>query len=112
MSILIPVKMPKQKSIFIEITPCGGVNEIINPFLSVPIGLATELPPHGRLGDLDALIDVIEQIDWYHQAPNKEMVHGANSAEHQAWYKEQDIYEAIENAETIIPADPEGGDDG
>lgn len=38
------------------------------------------------------------------------MVHGANSFLHQAWYKEQDIYEAIENAETIIPADPEGGD--
>ena len=35
------------------------------------------------------------------------MVHGANSSLHQAWYKEQDIYEAIENAPTIIPA--EGG---
>ena len=75
---------------------------------SIVIGKAIELPPHGRLGDLDALIDVIEQIDWYHQAPNKEMVHGANSEEHQAWYKEQDIYEAIENAETIIPADQGG----
>lgn len=63
------------------------------------------VPPHGRLIDVDALTDAIESTDWYHQAPNKEMVHGANSAEHQAWYKEQDIYSALENAPTIIEAE-------
>ena len=60
------------------------------------------VPPHGRLIDADALTDAIDSTDWYHQAPNKDMVHGANSAEHQAWYKEQDIYSAIDNAPTII----------
>jgi len=66
------------------------------------------VPPHGRLIDADALTDAIDSTDWYHQAPNKEMVHGANSAEHQAWYKEQDVYATVENAPTIIPADKEG----
>ncbi len=66
------------------------------------------VPPHGDLIDRDALTDAIESTDWYHQAPNKEMVHGANSAEHQAWYKEQDIYSAIDDTPTIIPASEEG----
>lgn len=66
------------------------------------------VPEHGDLIDRDALTDAIESTDWYHQAPNKEMVHGANSAEHQAWYKEQDIYSAIDDTPTIIPADKEG----
>ena len=63
---------------------------------------------HGRLIDADALKDAIDSADWYHQAPNKEMAHGANSAEHQAWYKEQDIYSAIDDAPTITPADKAG----
>ena len=40
-------------------------------------------------------IDAIECVTWYHQNRNKDMVEGANSAEHQAWYKSQDIYEAL-----------------
>ena len=73
---------------------------------------AIEVPEHGRLGDLDALTDTIERTDWYHQSEEKNMVHGANSAEHQAWYKAQDVYVAIDNAPTVIPADKEGGADG
>ena len=42
-------------------------------------------------------IDAIELVDWYHQNRNKNMVSGANSDKHQAWYKSQDIYEALEN---------------
>lgn len=64
-----------------------------------------EIPPHGRLIDADALTEAMESTDWYHQAPNKEMVHGANSAEHQAWYKEQDVYAKIDAAPTIIEAE-------
>ena len=67
------------------------------------------VPPHGDLIDRDALTDAIERTDWYHQAPNKNMVHGANSAEHQAWYKEQDVYAAVDNSPTIIPAEEEDG---
>ena len=41
-------------------------------------------------------IDAIECVTWYHQNRNKDMVSGANSAEHQAWYKAEDIYDALE----------------
>ena len=55
-------------------------------------------------------IEAIELVDWYHQNSNKDMVHGANSDEHQAWYKAQDIYEALES---LPPADrPRGEFDG
>lgn len=51
------------------------------------------------MGDLisrqDA-IEAIEEIAWYHQNRNREMVSGANSTEDQAWYKSQDIYAALE----------------
>ncbi len=66
-----------------------------------------ELQPHGSLIDADALTNVIEDITWYHQNKNKDMVEGANSDEEQAWHREQDIYAAIEDAPTIIErADP------
>lgn len=41
-------------------------------------------------------IEAVENVTWYHQNCNKDMVEGANSDEHQAWYKSQDIYEALE----------------
>ena len=43
-----------------------------------------------------AAIDAIEEVDWYHQNKNKDMVSGANSSEHQAWYKADDIYKTLE----------------
>lgn len=46
--------------------------------------------------DRHNMIDAIETIDWYHQNKNGEMVHGANSKEDQAWYKAEDVYEAVE----------------
>lgn len=52
-----------------------------------------------RLIDADALEESIEQIEWYHLAGNGEMVQGATSGN--GWYKEQDIYNAIEDAPTI-----------
>lgn len=45
-------------------------------------------------------IDAIEHVTWYHQNRNGQMVSGANSDEHQAWYKAQDVYEAIEAVPT------------
>lgn len=47
-----------------------------------------------------AAIDAIEMVDWYHQNQSKDMVSGANSDEHQAWYKAEDVYEAIEAVPT------------
>ena len=41
-------------------------------------------------------IEAIENVDWYHQNRNKDMVSGANDDEHQAWYKADDIYKALE----------------
>lgn len=41
-------------------------------------------------------IEAIEIVDWYHQNKNKDMVSGANSNEHQAWYKADDVYKALE----------------
>ena len=44
----------------------------------------------------DKAIEAIENVDWYHQNLNKDMVSGANDDEHQAWYKADDIYKALE----------------
>ena len=48
-----------------------------------------------------AAIDAIEEVDWYHQNKNKDMVSGANSSEHQAWYRAEDIYQALERQPTV-----------
>lgn len=50
-----------------------------------------------------AAIDAIENTDWYHQNKNKDMVHGANSSEHQAWYKAEDVYKALKNVPSAQP---------
>ena len=41
-------------------------------------------------------IEAIENTDWWHQNRNGTMVSGANDAEHQAWYKADDVYKALE----------------
>lgn len=50
-----------------------------------------------------AAIEAIENTDWYHLRNNGVMMHGANSKEHQAWYKEQDIYKALEQLPSAQP---------
>ena len=52
-------------------------------------------------------IEAVENVTWYHQNRNKDMVKGANSDEHQAWYKSQDIYEALE---AVLSADRSQGE--
>ena len=47
-----------------------------------------ELPPHGRLGDLDALADYIDLM--------------------MAQHTRVDAFEMVQNAPAIIPADPGG----
>ena len=51
----------------------------------------------------EAVIEAIEGTDWYHQNRNKDMVSGANDAEHQAWYKADDIYKALESIPSARP---------
>lgn len=50
-----------------------------------------------------AALDAIEEVDWYHQNKNKDMVFGANSSEHQAWYKADDIYKTLEELPSVHP---------
>lgn len=53
--------------------------------------------------DRQAAIDAFEALDWYHQNISKDMVLGANSAEHQAWYKADDVYKTIEDLPSAQP---------
>lgn len=48
-------------------------------------------------------IEVLENTDWYHQNANKDMVNGANSDEHQAWYKAEDVYKALDSVPSAQP---------
>ena len=50
-----------------------------------------------------AVVDEIEGVDWYHINKNGEMVHGANDNDHQAWYKAEDIYKAVESVPSAQP---------
>jgi len=50
-----------------------------------------------------AVVDAIEGVDWYHINKNGEMVHGANDNDHQAWYKAEDIYKAVESVPSAQP---------
>ena len=49
----------------------------------------------------EELFDAIDVTTWYHQNNNKDIVPGANSAEHQPWFKSQDIYDAIKSLHAI-----------
>ena len=50
-----------------------------------------------------AAIDAVENIDWYHIGKTGELVHGANSQEHEPLYKEKDIYAALERLPSAQP---------
>lgn len=57
----------------------------------------------GDLIDRQAAIDAIEGTDWYHQNDRKDMVSGANPDTHQAWYKAEDVYNALESVPSAQP---------
>lgn len=48
-------------------------------------------------------IEAIDDIDWYHQNANKDMVIGANPDMHQAWYKAEDVCKALESVPSARP---------
>lgn len=50
-----------------------------------------------------AAIDAIENTDWYHQNAKKDMVSGANPDTHQAWYKAEDVNNALESVPSAQP---------
>ena len=49
------------------------------------------------------VLDAVDGVTWYHQNKHGEMVSGANDDEHQAWYKAEDIYKAIESVQSAQP---------
>ena len=53
--------------------------------------------------DRQAVIDAVEHVEWYHQNNKGEMVSGANSTEHQPWYKADDIYTALKALPSAQP---------
>ena len=48
------------------------------------------------------VVEAIDNIDWYHQNDNGDMVSGASN-EHQAWYKADDVYSALESVPSAQP---------
>lgn len=60
-----------------------------------PIGKAIQLPPHGRLGDLDALERNLREMADYQHGDRQQGILGCCNT--------------IYSAHTIIPADPEEG---
>lgn len=38
--------------------------------------------------------EAIDNVNWYRQDANKDMVIGASN-EHEAWYKAEDVYQAL-----------------
>lgn len=51
------------------------------------------------------IVEAIDNVNWYHQDTDKNMVLGANPDVDQAWYKAEDIYRALDN---VLPAQSEG----
>ena len=54
-----------------------------------------------RLVDIYALVDVIENTDWYHISPQGKLAEGANSQRNTPLYKAADIHRALANAPTV-----------
>lgn len=49
------------------------------------------------------VVEAIDNIDWYHQNASNEMVIGANPDLHQAWFKAEDVYKALESVPSAQP---------
>lgn len=99
------MEMPKDKAV-IEIHPVGGYACTKYGFV---IGRVIELPPHGRLGDLDALMAEFEQMQKLNDTRGHEFACSFMSSGMEIsteWYCVED---AVNAAKTIIPADQEGG---
>ena len=91
MGIYIPIEMPKLG----ECIVVYGDGDVWHDGKRIAkVGTAIELPPHGRLGDLDALMQTYEQLI------EQNLVSPLSGT----WVKL-----ALENATPIISADPEWG---
>ena len=105
MSILIKgMKMPTgERPVHIEIHRDGTVLQWKFNESDEIIGTAVEVPPHGRLGDLDRLEQMFADID---NAPYS----GFDGTE--PFYSAEDAAQIIRLAPTIIPAEEVSGNSG
>lgn len=88
--------------------------ELLREAVDMAIEALSEPSRQGQrdgLISLQALTDAIDKTTWYHQNRNKDMVSGANSNEHQAWHKADDVYEALESVPSAQPEQPTGVQD-
>lgn len=84
----------------IRIHPNGRVTEVDECGLDEAVGMAEYIPPHGRLGDLDAIAQQIEHERFHHTHTD-----GLAARHHVAEYGH--FLKAISDAPTIIPASEE-----
>ena len=115
MGIYIPgMKMPKDGKVFL-VDPWGNVRlywskDVVAVGTGLHLCKASELPPHGRMGDMDALMAEFERMQKLNDTRGHEFacsfmsMGGEISTE---WYCVED---AVNAAKTIIPA--EGGTNG
>lgn len=104
MSIIIPgMKLPpKGTRLFVAVNWCGDVYlitsgaEIITKYQ--PSAKAVELPPHGRLGDLDALRRAMYHEAFETDSPMQKWDSGC-------WIRYKLFERMEEAADTIIPAE-------
>ena len=52
----------------------------------------------------EAAIEAIDEVEWYHQGTDKEMISGASSEE-DAWYKADDVYKALQKVPSAQPGE-------
>lgn len=112
MSILIPgMEMPKDGYIDVRLFSdgCAYIQTGEPPYYRA--FKAIELPPHGRLGDLDALMAEFERMQTLYERRGHEFACSFMSSSMEIsteWYCVED---AVSAAETIIPAEPEKEDE-
>ena len=99
------MEIPKGDSMIVAIRPDGMIEDVMGCY----VGKAVPVPPHGRLGDLDRILEIIDGI-WDcndmtfkpndHCCDVPKDCHGCKWAE-----TKRAIREIVANAPTIIPAE-------
>lgn len=116
MSVLINMEMPKEGFVEILIRDDGTVQQTgqsyridgtdyYTPYIGeMPVMYeAIHVPPHGRLIDADALDDAFTELRW----DSEGLAHWGNRNE---WcLSGNEVEELFNNAQTVIPADKDGG---
>ena len=102
------LKLQKGVPMTVHIWPSGKFHAVVDDVLTC-MGTAIEIPPHGRLGDLDALWEKekSEHALKKYRPKNQSIIFDAGFL---AGFRA--AAQIASKMPTIIPADPEGGTDG